>query len=475
MDEIDFMEYSTNALAQAAYVTNDSSSTFSFETGEDGDQGIGDWADSEYGNASQIVLTADMCITSASFKITGIAGGRPTGDITVRIETNNVNVPSGTLAHANAAGTVANADVLTSDWNLCLFTPFPLGAGTYWLVLTCPAQATNVRWQQSSDANGVAVSAQCVNGVWTNRVNNHPVYFRVYTKILQSYSESTIKTQGSYSLKGIFAVPAVGEATGGTITVSGSNTVHTFSADGSFVPVLSGTVQVEAWGGGGSGGYSSGSGGGGGGGGAYAVIPDVAVTAGTSYAVVVGIGGLRDNTGAPTNSTFATTVVVAACGTNSSSATGAAGGTEAACTGTTKAKGGAGANAETTHDSCGGGGGAGGADGDGADGVAGAHATGGGAGGAGDNGSGGTAGIGGGPGNINPAGDGGTNVKGGGGGGGGGRIGTDSDTGGNGGIPGGGGGGTDQSGAGANGARGQVIITYVTTSQIATRTLTKTF
>lgn len=66
--------------------------------------------------------------------------GAPTGDITYRIETTSGAVPTGTLADANATGTVTVVD--NAD-NVVTFTPFNLAAGTYALVLTCSVQAAS--------------------------------------------------------------------------------------------------------------------------------------------------------------------------------------------------------------------------------------------------------------------------------------------------------------------------------------------
>jgi hypothetical protein len=80
-------------------------------------------------------------------------------------------------------------------------------------------------------------------------------------------------------------------ATGGTVTTSGSNTIHTFLSSGTFTPNGSGTVEVLVVGGGGGGGtgYAYVAGGGGGGGGVV-YNGSYAVTAGT-MGVTVGHGG----------------------------------------------------------------------------------------------------------------------------------------------------------------------------------------
>lgn len=73
----------------------------------------------------------------------------PTGDITVRLETETAGKPSGTLINVNATGTIANFADTTNVWKTCtLSTAIPLAAATnYWVVLSAAAQATDVGWE----------------------------------------------------------------------------------------------------------------------------------------------------------------------------------------------------------------------------------------------------------------------------------------------------------------------------------------
>lgn len=151
----------------------------------------------------------------------------------------------------------------------------------------------------------------------------------------------------------------------GTTTIVGTGTTTWVAPAGTT------SVTIEAWGGGGGGGSGTGSrGAGGGGGGAYA-SSTVAVTAGTTYTVIIGAGGATDANGGP--SSFGMTTVVAAGGgkgTLSGSASVAQGhgpgGTVAASTGTIRYAGGNGGGA--SNNDGGGGGGAGGSAGTGGNG-----------------------------------------------------------------------------------------------------------
>ena len=78
-----------------------------------------------------------------------------------------------------------------------------------------------------------------------------------------------------------------GNATGGTITTSGDQRIHSFTADGSFVVPSSGTVSWLVVGGGGAAGADSGGGGGGGG---FRTGANHSVS-GQTYSITVGAGG----------------------------------------------------------------------------------------------------------------------------------------------------------------------------------------
>lgn len=105
-----------------------------------------------------------------------------------------------------------------------------------------------------------------------------------------------------------------GRASGGTISTSGSYTIHTFSAVGGDSFVVNDatlTVDILVVGGGGCGGgiasaLGAGSGGGGGGGGGVIYATSVSLTGGRSYSVNVGAGGVGTtyNTGELTGYNF---------------------------------------------------------------------------------------------------------------------------------------------------------------------------
>jgi len=204
---VDMMEYPTHELAQAAYVSSDAEAIEeNFETGGDANGIVGDWVGTESRKAVKFTTSGSIICSSASIYLNGVHGS-PVGDMTFRIETDDDNKPSGSLVHANGTGTVANASISTSAWNKCSFTPFDLSAGTYWLVISIPDQADNTGWTWYRDNDGIGTSGNDAgkNGVWEIFTNEKIYYFRIYALHLQCYSESTIKQQGTYSLKGIAA------------------------------------------------------------------------------------------------------------------------------------------------------------------------------------------------------------------------------------------------------------------------------
>ena len=154
-----------------------------FETGGDGDATVGDAAGVDYMHAVKFTIASNQNCSAASTYIRAKTGS-PSGDFTFRIETNSgANKPSGTLAHANATGVVANASIATAAWNKANYTPFTLSAGTYWLTLGVPAQATNVAWLILRDNNGVGQFMYSVDAGanWSDfGANLYIPYFRVY-------------------------------------------------------------------------------------------------------------------------------------------------------------------------------------------------------------------------------------------------------------------------------------------------------
>lgn len=202
---VDAMEYSTNTLAQTAYVTDSTAEIVDQQnTTYNTENYVGDNG-GEWWQAQSFQLSADFLVTKVSvFLIEAV--GTFSGNLTARIETNATDIPSGTLANANA--TIAFAPGTSPGEIIGTFAvPFTLNAATtYWITLTCDNQAPGnyLKLREngaSSYANGY--DAYNLNSVGWTKETGRDMWFKVYvqTHYLQSYSESTIKTQGDYSLK----------------------------------------------------------------------------------------------------------------------------------------------------------------------------------------------------------------------------------------------------------------------------------
>jgi len=166
-----------------------------------------------------------------------------------------------------------------------------------------------------------------------------------------------------------YAINSAGVGYGGSVLSMVTSATQTITATQSWVcPTGVSTVTIEALGGGGSGGSATGtsSRAGGGAGGAYCKSTGLAVTAGSSYTITVGAGGVATaTTGVDGGDTWFNTTgtILAKGGVKGATATGttSAGGvgSTTSCVGTTKWAGGSGGAGVASGTSGGGGGGAG--------------------------------------------------------------------------------------------------------------------
>lgn len=210
--EIDYMEYANDAAAQSAYVTN-AESCLSMITDNAsitlGDKGSEVWKPI----CQSFKLYGNQTIESIDLKCTD-KNNTPTGNWSVRIETDNSGQPSGTLANANATKTQTPST--SGVFNVAFSTPFSLSSlTTYWIVINCDAQADQNYWYfsyntASSYSNGLL--GYYADGSFRSYPTAFDdLYFKIYVQeaevyALKSYSESTIKTQGSYSLKCVASI-----------------------------------------------------------------------------------------------------------------------------------------------------------------------------------------------------------------------------------------------------------------------------
>ena len=94
------------------------------------------------------------------------ANGSPTGDVTVRLETDNAGKPSGTLVHEDA--TISKPGCTTIAWEEFTF-PSNIAVDaetTYWVVIRSLDQASSVTRNIYAKAGGEATAMQEKNLVW---------------------------------------------------------------------------------------------------------------------------------------------------------------------------------------------------------------------------------------------------------------------------------------------------------------------
>ncbi len=242
----------------------------------------------------------------------------------------------------------------------------------------------NVCTPLDSSAN-CTVGSGGVSGYWTSNGNN------IYNNNTANVGIGTLDAPANkFQVTGTALIgPTNINATGGTITTVGGNTIHTFNTSSTFTPAASGTVNVLAVGAGGGGGNLRG---GGGAGGQVVSNTTYAVTAGVPITVTVGTKGLgnTDNLspgGSGTSTVFGTITalggpgggsqaVAAANGVNGYNGSGAGGNGNANTGGTGTSGFNGGNNASSSAFGAGGGAGAGGSGTNGTTTVGGAGGTG---------------------------------------------------------------------------------------------------
>jgi hypothetical protein len=205
---LDMMEYATDAAAQAAYPS--SGAEFVDQSCDTGatTYNFGDLSDVEYRRAQSFQTSGPLYITALETKEIA-AVNTPVGNWDFRIETDSGGSPSGSLVSAGATVTVVPPGAGLSVKGT-FASPILLAAGTtYWFVLSCANQTTNKRWNLCCDntAPYPYASKRSLDGVWEATTTS--MTFRVYARTpLECFSESAIKVEGAYSLKGYAKITA---------------------------------------------------------------------------------------------------------------------------------------------------------------------------------------------------------------------------------------------------------------------------
>lgn len=155
-----------------------------YETGQDTDKVIGDTGGTETAQSQGFQLPYDQSVKAVQVYLKKSTG--TPGDITVRIETNSTDKPSGTLAHANATATIPAFSTTTYGWITVEFDEaFTLSdSTTYHLVLKTAAAANDNYYHWGADGSSPTyadgdMSASTDGGSTWSAVSAADAYFRI--------------------------------------------------------------------------------------------------------------------------------------------------------------------------------------------------------------------------------------------------------------------------------------------------------
>ncbi len=155
-----------------------------FESGTDADKVVGDTGGTETAQAQSFTVPAALSIKGLEVYLKKNAG--TPGDITVRIETNATDHPSGTLVSSVATATITAFSATSYGWKSLEFSDLvDLSSGTtYWIVLKTAAAANdnNYVWAADSSsptyANGNMAASTDGGSTWS-AVAGSDAYFRI--------------------------------------------------------------------------------------------------------------------------------------------------------------------------------------------------------------------------------------------------------------------------------------------------------
>lgn len=188
---------------------------------------VGDTGGTETAQAMAFQIAAAQTIKGVEAYLKK-ASGTP-GDITVRIETDNAGVPSGTLAHANATATITSFSTSSYAWVSKDFTTaFALSATTtYWLVLKTAAASNDTNYNWGADASSPSytsgnMAASTDGGSTWSAVSGTDALFRIKGESTQ-INDMLVSSVGG-TLKMLIAT--------GDITSQTNGNARIFSFDG---------------------------------------------------------------------------------------------------------------------------------------------------------------------------------------------------------------------------------------------------
>lgn len=190
--EIDYCEYANDAAAQAAYVTN----AATILMGNDNTNTTAD-------GANFFVI----CKFTASYTgyVTSLRSrGTANGNIKIALYADNAGSPGAWKVSGNATAVTANVTISVP------ITPTYIVAGTdYWIGFNTDVNAVNCRNNTSSTGTLLYKASTYSTFTFPDPAGTgftsetYLANLAAYGVYLESFSEGTIKNQGSYSLKGL--------------------------------------------------------------------------------------------------------------------------------------------------------------------------------------------------------------------------------------------------------------------------------
>lgn len=210
--ELDYMEYANDGLAQAAYVSSDTTPSL-IDSYSEANQAIdlylNSTGDQQLGQS--FTLASDIVITSLKWYLKKV--GTPPGNMVAKLyaatgTVGSTAIPTGSIL---ATSDTIVADTLTTSYVLIEFTfstPYSASAGDYCIL---------VEYSSGDGSNSVIVGDDSTSpthagnmfytatpGSGWGAAGTHDLCFYLYGgSNLQCYSEDTIVNQGSYSLKAV--------------------------------------------------------------------------------------------------------------------------------------------------------------------------------------------------------------------------------------------------------------------------------
>jgi len=223
------MEYSSDTNAQVAYVTNASGSESITQSQETNNAHSGSvWGTGPGGFSQSFIVDNTNPITKFTLNLYKSTGA--TGTLTAYIYNDNGSGKPGTSLATFSNMAVNDLTTNKADYNF-LGTYTPVISTVYYIVLIWTGGTNGDRLDMGINTAGGYSGGYSVleeDGIWysfTSYDTDFDIY-QTFPPVFQSYSESTIKTQGSYSLKGIAAITdslnkTLTRTIGSTINLSG--------------------------------------------------------------------------------------------------------------------------------------------------------------------------------------------------------------------------------------------------------------